>query len=131
MKKEFVNQKNLEMIISFLEELMILMIENKHTGFLPGVKAVRSSLLDEEMPIEDRFDQAASLYKGMIGGAGSLNDWGISRENKIEQTRLNNKLHTIFDEIWERLGLSLKHLPSVDEGYPPDHIYWKIIKEKR
>lgn len=125
------NNKKLEKLKYLLEEFLSLLYENKGQNYVSGVKGLLGILYDESCPLEERLEEVKWSYRRqMMRGAGSLADFAIWHED--EKTRLdrNQYLEKVQNEIWELLDCDLSNLPSVEEGYPPGHIYWSIKDPK-
>jgi hypothetical protein len=124
------DKSRLDKLISiFIEYLTIL--ENQNGGqFLRAIRGLLGTLNDEKCPLDQRLKEAQSLFKTLMGGAGTLGDFAIWHADDETRVNLNKNLSRMEGEISHLLVLGLSHLPDVDEGYPCGHSYWSIKDPK-
>lgn len=120
------DEKNLErltILFKNLYNILYMCNDQNHKRYIEGLIAI---LLDETCSIKERFDEVRNGYRSINGGLGTFGDYFPYHHNKAIQKQFDIKFSYIKDEIWNLLDCNLSFLPSVDEGYPPDHPYWNI-----
>lgn len=88
-------------IIQVLISLRYLLAQNLGNQYLPGVDAIYLLLKQEDLPKQDTFDQAQSIFKKSMGGMGTLGDFVIWNGNQAESFELNQKLSNLISKIDE------------------------------
>ncbi len=122
------NEKVARLIILFME-LKNLIYENSKQS-VRGIEGILAILFDESCTLKERLHEASSTYSSMVSIRSGLGDFAFYHKNIEIQSQLNNLYKKIDDEIWSLLPDLFSHLPSIEEGYPPDHIYWSIKDPK-
>lgn len=110
--------------LKFLFEEYLELLE-KYQGYshVRSIKGILGILYDETCSIEQRFREARKAFGCLLGGAGTLGDFGVWHDDKVRRIELNDYYDKLKEEILDLLNNDSLELPDVDEGYPPGHIY--------
>jgi len=98
------SKDEIDKIVELCDRLLVILVENKGQSHLPGVRSIMNSLSDEKFDIRERIEKSRSIFKTMMGGAGTLGDFVIWDNNEDRRLLLNQELDSVLSGIWELLG---------------------------
>lgn len=87
-----------------LEQLKSLLEENRGDSLVIGLRYAIQDLADLDVPTDERITRARSIFKGMMGGAGTLGDFVIWDEREDRRNALNQQFDELLQELWDRLN---------------------------
>jgi len=95
--------ESIQNTLTALQRLLSLLEAYRGHDHVPGIKQTIVCLGDFDLPLEDRVAVAKSIFKGMLGGMGSLGDFVIFSELPQEQIKLNLELERLISQVWTNL----------------------------
>lgn len=99
--------QNFDISLDLLCQLEALLKAEGESNWIRGVRAAiiaGKSRKDGSVTEEDAFQEMASTYRSLYGGAGSFSDYFIWREDLEERQEANKKFDKITNQLWSLLG---------------------------
>jgi hypothetical protein len=97
------NFESIEKALTALQQLLNLLKAYRGHDHVHGINQTIAILRDSGLPLEDRIIGAKSIFKGMLGGMGSLGDFVIFSKIPHDQIKLNLELERLISQIWATL----------------------------
>ncbi|AIL12932.1 hypothetical protein IM40_04490 [Candidatus Paracaedimonas acanthamoebae] len=113
-----------------LKKHLVILKKNNGCSYIKDIEKILTDLTNNKRSSETLLNAARSYYQLLMKGHGTLERFMIYHEDEKIQAELNNNLTEAMQETCDLLDLKFSRLPTVEEGYPPGHIYWKIKDEK-
>ena len=86
------------------EEFLSLLEEYKGYSHVRSIKGILGILHDEAFSIEERLQETRKVFGGLLGGAGTLGDFGIWHDDKGRRIKLNDHYDKLKEEILDLLS---------------------------
>ena len=96
-------------------ELRKLLEEEGEANWIRGVDGCLTRLSEEADAGDDldsRLRDVRSIFRTMMGGAGTLGDYVIWRDDFSERVAMNQKLDKINSDIWRQLEKLIDAAPG-------------------
>lgn len=113
-----------------LKKHLVILKKNNGCSYIKDIAKILKDLTNNKKSSKTLLNAARSYYQPLIKGHGTLERFMIYHEDEKIQAELNNNLTEAMQETCDLLDLRFSRLPTVEEEYPPGHIYWKIKDEK-